>query len=149
MALFLRPAGVKRLIAAASAALLLWVQPAAAQSILRDAETESLFADMTAPLIKAAGLSPRNVQVVLIQDSSINAFTAGGQTIYVNSGLLAAADNANQVQGVIAHELGHVADGHVALADAGMKPAMGIYILSMVLGIAAMAAAVFSASSIN
>lgn len=131
---------LRRLLTALAGALLLGTQPAAAQSILRDAETESLFADMTAPLIKAAGLSPRNVQVVLIQDSSINAFTAGGQTIYVNSGLLTAADNANQVQGVIAHELGHVADGHVALADAGMKPAMGIYILSMVLGIAAAAA---------
>ena len=131
---------MKRLVAAFATALLLAVQPAAAQSILRDAETESLFADMSAPLVKAAGLSPRNVQVVLIQDDSINAFTAGGQVIYVNSGLLQAADNANQVQGVIAHELGHVADGHVILADAGTRPAMGMYILSMVLGVAAMAA---------
>ena len=95
---------------------------------------------MTAPLIKAAGLSPRNVKVELIQDDEINAFTAGGQTIYVNSGLIEAADNANQVQGVIAHELGHVADGHVLLSDQGAKPAMGIYILSLVLGVAAAAA---------
>ena len=131
---------MKRIVAALVVPVLLLAQPAAAQSILRDAETEAMFAEMTAPLIKAAGLSPRNVQVMLIQDDSINAFTAGGQTVYVNSGLLAAADNANEVQGVIAHELGHVADGHVALADAGMKPAMGMYILSMVLGIAAAAA---------
>ncbi|WP_174292840.1 M48 family metalloprotease [Sphingomonas bacterium] len=131
---------MKRFAAACAAALLLWVQPAVAQSILRDAETESLFADMSAPLVKAAGLGPRNVQIVLIQDDSINAFTAGGQTVYLNSGLLQSADNANQVQGVIAHELGHVADGHVALADAGARPAMGMYILSMVLGVAAMAA---------
>ena len=131
---------MKRPLAAFATAVLLAAQPAAAQSILRDAETESLFADMTAPLVKAAGLSPRNVKVMLIQDDSINAFTAGGQTIYVNSGLLQSADNANQVQGVIAHELGHVADGHVVLADAGMRPAMGMYILSMVLGVAAMAA---------
>ena len=131
---------MRRRVAALILPVLLLAQPAAAQSILRDAETEAMFADMTAPLIKAAGLSPRNVRVVLIQDSSINAFTAGGQTVYVNSGLLAAADNANEVQGVIAHELGHVADGHVALADAGMRPAMGMYILSMVLGVAAAAA---------
>jgi predicted Zn-dependent protease len=131
---------MKRLLAAAAATILLAAQPAYAQSILRDAETESLFADMTAPLIKAAGLSPKNVKVVLVQDEEINAFTAGGQTIYVNSGLIEAADNANQVQGVIAHELGHVADGHVLLADQGTKPAMGIYILSLVLGVAAAAA---------
>ena len=131
---------MKRLLAAATAALLLCTQPAAAQSILRDAETESVFADMSAPLVKAAGLSPRNVQVVLINDQSINAFVVGGQTVYIHAGLIQAADNANQVQGVIAHELGHIADGHVVLADAGIKPALGIQLLSMVLGLAAMAA---------
>ena len=131
---------MKRFLAALLALAMLTAQPAAAQSILRDAETEALFADMTAPLIKAAGLSPRDVHVMLIQDDEINAFTAGGQTIYVNSGLLAAANNANQVQGVLAHELGHVADGHVVLADAGIKPALGIQLLSMVIGIAAAAA---------
>jgi predicted Zn-dependent protease len=132
--------GMKRFLAAAAAAILLWAQPAAAQSILRDAETESLFSDMSRPMIVAAGLSPQTVKVVLINDDSINAFVAGGQIVYVHSGLLAAADNANQVQGVIAHELGHIADGHVVLADAGYKPAMSISLLSVVLGIAAIAA---------
>ena len=124
----------------AVAALLAPLQPAAAQSILRDAETEAMFADMAAPLVKAAGMDPKTVKVVLINDDEINAFTAGGQTIYVNSGLIAAADNANQVQGVIAHELGHIADGHVVLANEGARPAMGIQILSIVMGIAAAAA---------
>ncbi|WP_375394942.1 M48 family metalloprotease [uncultured Sphingomonas sp.] len=131
---------MKRLFAAIAVSLLVCAQPAAAQSILRDAETEAMFAQMATPLVTAAGLSPRTVKVVLIQDDSINAFTAGGQTIYVNSGLLQVADNANQIQGVIAHELGHVADGHVILADAGAKPALGIQILSMVVGLAAIAA---------
>ena len=131
---------MKRLFAACALSLLAWAQPAAAQSILRDAETEAMFNDMSRPLILAAGLSPRNVKVVLINDDSINAFTAGGQTIYVHSGLIQAADNANQVQGVIAHELGHVADGHVVLMDAGVRPALGVSILSMVLGVAAIAA---------
>jgi predicted Zn-dependent protease len=132
--------GVRRFVTAFVAAMMVWIQPAAAQSILRDAETESLFADMSRPLILAAGLSPNNVHVVLINDDSINAFVVGGQTVYVHSGLLKAADNANQVQGVIAHELGHIADGHVVLADAGAKPAIGISILSLVLGLAAVAA---------
>ena len=131
---------MKRFIAAAAVALLLWTQPAHAQSILRDAETETMFAEMSAPLVKAAGLSPRDVKVVLINDESINAFVVGGQTVYVHSGLIQAADTANEVQGVIAHELGHIADGHVVLADRGTKPAMGMYLLSMVLGLAAMAA---------
>ena len=131
---------MKRILATLTIAFLLAARPAAAQEILRDAETEALFAKMAKPIIEASGLSPDTVKVVLLQDDEINAFTAGGQTVYINSGLLEAADNINQVQGVFAHELGHVADGHVILADAGAKPALGIQILSMVLGAAAAAA---------
>lgn len=130
---------MKRLIAAFAVTVLVWAQPAAAQSILRDAETESLFADMSAPMIKAAGLSPRDVKIVLINDDSINAFVAGGQIVYVHSGLIQAADNVNEVQGVVAHELGHIADGHVILGEQAMKPAMKMQLLSMVLGLATVA----------
>jgi len=123
--------------AALAAVAILAVQPASAQSILRDAETEALFRDMSAPLIKAAGLDPKNVDIVLVNDSSINAFVAGGQAVYINSGLIGEADSANQVQGVIAHELGHVTGGHaIAGADAA-KGATGISLLSMLLGVAA------------
>ncbi len=114
-------------------------QPAAAQSILRDAETEALLREMSAPLIAAAGLDPRNVDVVLINDSSVNAFVAGGQAVYINSGLINAASSANEVQGVIAHELGHITGGH-AISDAGGKAATGISLLSLLLGAAAAAA---------
>jgi predicted Zn-dependent protease len=116
------------------------VRPAAAQSILRDAETEALFAEMSKPLIEAAGLRPADVKVVLIHDRSINAFVAGGQIVYVHSGLIAAADNANEVQGVIAHELGHITGGHVIRMQEGVRMATGIMLLSMVLGAAALAA---------
>jgi predicted Zn-dependent protease len=119
---------------------LLAAPPAAAQSILRDAETEALFADMSRDIIAAAGLAPANVRIVVINDPSINAFVAGGQIVYVHSGLIDAADSANEVQGVIAHELGHVANGHIPLQDQGYSGAMGISIVSLVLGIAAIAA---------
>ena len=131
---------MKRLIAAFLVIMLVGARPAAAQEILRDAETEALFAQAFKPIIVASGLSPANVKVVLIQDDEINAFTAGGQTVYINSGLIEAADNINQVQGVFAHELGHVADGHVVFADRGEKSSLGVMILSLVLGAAAAAA---------
>jgi predicted Zn-dependent protease len=129
-----------RLMTATIVALSLSLQPAAAQSILRDAETEALFNDMAAPLIKAAGLDPKNVDIVLIGDPEINAFVAGGQVVYMHSGLIQAADNVNEVQGVIAHELGHVAGGDVIRGSEGAKAATGITILSLILGAAAIAA---------
>ncbi len=121
------------------ALLALAARPVAAQSILRDAETEALLHEMATPLIAAAGLDPRNVSIVLVGDRSINAFVAGGQAVYINAGLIEAADTANEVQGVIAHELGHVTGGHI-ISDAGGKAASGITLLSMLLGVAAAAA---------
>ena len=115
-------------------------QPAAAQSVLRDSETESFFKDLSRPLISAAGLEPSNVNVVMLNDPEINAFVATGQTVYIYSGLIMKADNANQLQGVIAHELGHVAGGHAIRSGEGEKAAAGISILSLLLGAAAMAA---------
>jgi predicted Zn-dependent protease len=118
----------------------LCAQPAAAQSILRDAETEAYLRDLAAPLVAVSGLDPRNVDVVMIGDRSINAFVAGGQVIYVHSGLIEAASSGAEVQGVIAHELGHITGGHVTRFDEGYKAATGISLLSLVLGVAAAAA---------
>jgi predicted Zn-dependent protease len=120
-------------VCSAMAALALTAQPVLAQDVLRDAETEALFRDMSAPIIKAAGLDPRNVDVILLNDGSINAFVAGGQAVYIHSGLIGAADNINEVQGVFAHELGHITGGHV-ISTAGSKPATGITLLSLLLG---------------
>ena len=121
------------------------VRPAYAQqrdsgpSILRDTETERLFKDMARPLIVAAGLDPNSVSVVLLNDPEINAFVATGQTVYVQSGLLEATDNVNQLQGVVAHELGHVVAGDAIRSESGAKAATGISLLSLVLAAAAIA----------
>ena len=121
-------------------AVALTAQPAMAQSVLRDAETEALLRDLADPLVEAAGLEPGNVDIVLINDPSINAFVAGGQVVYIHSGLINAADNANEVQGVIAHELGHITGGHVVSVGDGARAAQNISILSLLIGIAAAAA---------
>ena len=129
-----------RAAAIAVASLALVAKPAMAQQILRDAETEAFMADMSGPLVSAAGMEPRNVQVLVLNDPEINAFVAGGQYVWVHSGLIAAADNVNQLQGVVAHELGHIEGGHIIRSSEGMKAATGITLLSLVLGAAAIAA---------
>ncbi|MDB5689107.1 MAG: peptidase [Sphingomonas bacterium] len=138
------PLGIARAGGRAALALLLSfalvVQPAAAQSVLRDAETEGLLDDIARPIVIAAGLKPGNVRIVLIHDKEINAFVAGGQAIYIHSGLITAADNANQVQGVIAHEMGHITGGHIVRFGEGGRVATGISLLSLLLGAAAIAA---------
>ncbi|MGZ3173466.1 MAG: M48 family metalloprotease [Croceibacterium sp.] len=124
------------------AVLALSAQPVAAQdvSILRDAETEHLLKDLVNPLVLAAGMPKDAVDVVIVNDPTLNAFTAGGQRIYINSGLLNAADNANQVQGVLAHELGHIVGGHEIGIEEGVSRASKISLLSLLVGLAAAAA---------
>jgi predicted Zn-dependent protease len=135
---------VRMVMLALTLALAAW-QPAAAQDdsgpqILRDTETELLFREMSLPLITAAGLDPGSVKVVLIGDPTINAFVSQGQTVYLQSGLIDAADNVNQVQGVVAHELGHVVAGDAIRSGQGEKKALGVTILSLLVGVAAIAA---------
>jgi predicted Zn-dependent protease len=139
---------LSRIVRATMLALLMalaLVRPAAAAaedgpSVLRDTETEQLFRDLSRPLIEAANLDPQSVKVVLISDPEINAFVSGSQNVYVNSGLILAADNVNQLQGVVAHELGHVAGGHSIRMAEGEKEATGITLATMVLGAIALAA---------
>lgn len=129
-----------RLLVTAIVLVAVAVRPVAAQSILRDAETEALLQDMMDPLLVAAGLQPGQVRVHLLGERSINAFVAGSQDIYVFSGLIEAAGSAEEVQGVLAHELGHVMGGHAIRVNEGAKAATGISLLSLLLGAAAIAA---------
>ena len=124
-------------LTALAAALALSAQPVAAQSVLRDAETEALLQDMLDPLLEAADMDAGQVDVVLLNDNSINAFVAGGQRIYIHSGLIGAADTANEVQGVLAHELGHITGGHINRFSEGAGNATRITLLSTLLAVGA------------
>ena len=129
--------------------LVIALRPAAAQSVLRDAETEAFFREISAPLVRAAGMRPEDVEIVLVGDRAINAFTAGGQTVYINSGLIEEASTANEVQGVIAHELGHVEGGHAMRGGDAAASAQSITIGSLLLGaLAAVAGAGDAAAGI-
>ena len=118
--------------------------PAHAQKgppIVRDAEIEQLLKEYSQPLLRAAGLAQQNVQVVIINDRSFNAFVADGRRIFVNGGALMDAATPNQIIGVLAHETGHIAGGHLARLREAMAAATTQSIIAMLLGIGAMVAA--------
>ncbi|MBC7519641.1 MAG: M48 family metalloprotease [Sandarakinorhabdus sp.] len=127
------------IVAMIAVAALLLPDAVQAQSVLRDAETEAFFRDISKDMVVAAGLDPKNVQIVLVGDPSINAFVTGGQNVFIHSGLITAADNVNELQGVIAHELGHIAGGHNVRFGEGAGPATSISLLSLVGAAAAIA----------
>lgn len=127
-------------LAAVALAIIPAVQtPAQAQGIglIRDAEVENTIRAYGAPLFSAAGLTPQSVRIVIVNDRALNAFVAGGQNLFINTGLVMRAEHAGQVIGVIAHETGHIAGGHLARTQDALRNASVTSILSMVLGAAA------------
>lgn len=112
---------------------------AAAQkrSFIRDAEVETTIRTMATPLFQAAGLSPDAVRIFLIVDNSINAFVAGGQNMFFHTGLLIRTDHPGQLIGVIAHETGHIAGGHLARLQDAASSAGTEALIATLLGAAA------------
>src|SRR2546421_7386213 len=138
-----------RLIAVAVAAALALapVAPTLAQEkenrgppVLRDTEAESLLREYTRPILRAAGLEKQNIQIVIINDSSFNAFVADGRRIFVNYGAIMQSETPNQLIGVLSHETGHLAGGHLAKMREQIAQAQTQMIIAMLLGAGAMVA---------
>jgi len=127
---------------AALLVVVLAAAPARAQrlSLIRDAEIEATVGALAGPIFESAGISPASVDIYLVNEDSLNAFVAGGQNLFLFTGLLMRAETPAQLAGVIAHETGHISGGHlVRLAEAAENAAIE-QILGTVLGAAAAAA---------
>src|ERR1051325_3537603 len=106
--------------------------------VIRDAEIEQLMRDYTDPVLKAAGLAQQNVQVVLINERAFNAFVMDGRRIFINVGALYDAKTPNEIIGVLAHETGHMAGGHLSRLREQLANAQTASIIAMLLGVGAM-----------
>jgi predicted Zn-dependent protease len=152
-----RPGPATRVIAAVTAvAVGLAVLPVQAQDrgqkgppVIRDAEIEQLLREYIAPLLKAAGLAKQNIQPVIINERSFNAFVADGRRIFINTGALMDSESPNQIIGVLAHETGHIAGGHLARMREQLAAASSQAIVAMLLGVGAMIAGARSSSGSN
>src|SRR5580698_7941678 len=135
----------RKLTAVATAvALVLAPIPALAQqeglAVIRDTESEQLLRDYTRPILRTAGLEKQNIQVTVINQAVFNAFVADGRRIFVNHGALMQSETPNQIIGVLAHETGHLAGGHLARLREQLAQAQTQMIIAMLLGAGALAA---------
>jgi predicted Zn-dependent protease len=141
-------------LTALTAAIALAVAPMAAVAqenkgppVLRDTETEQLLREYTRPILRAAGLEKHNIQMVIINQGVFNAFVADGRRIFVNYGAILQSETPNQIIGVMAHETGHLAGGHLAKMREQMAQAQTQMIIAMLLGAGAMVAGAKSGGS--
>jgi predicted Zn-dependent protease len=121
-------------------ALLVASDAARALTIVRDAEIEEHVRAIADPILVAAGLVPEAVDLYLVKDDRLNAFVAGGQNLFLHTGLLVRAGTPEQLAGVIAHEAGHIAGGHLTRQLVARDRALGQMLIGAVLGLAAAAA---------
>jgi predicted Zn-dependent protease len=153
IALRKKSSGLTAVTVAAALALAPMV-PALAQEnkgppILRDAESEALLREYTRPILRAAGLEKQNIQMVIINDSAFNAFVADGRRIFVNYGAIMQSETPNQLIGVLAHETGHLAGGHLAKMREQLAQAQTQMIIAMLLGVGAVVAGARGGNSNN
>jgi predicted Zn-dependent protease len=114
---------------------------AQAQGLIRDTEIETNIRKMSTPIFQQAGLNPQDVRLAIIGDSAINAFVAGGQNIFLFTGLILDTQDIGELLGVIAHETGHITGGHLVRSRQNMETASMESILGTLAGIAAGVAA--------
>jgi predicted Zn-dependent protease len=113
---------------------------AAAQGLIRDAEIEGILREYSNPIFEAAGLRPEEVKIYIINDPTLNAFVAGGARVHLHTGLIIAAETPEQLKGVIAHETCHIACGHAMTRSEAMEAGSNMSLISIGLGVLAMAA---------
>lgn len=132
-----RPAHYIRLFVFLAMALAGDISVVRAQTVIRDAEIESYMQEWFAPVFSAAGMSADQVKIIMVQDSQVNAFVAGGANIFFYTGLLQKTQNVDEVIGVMAHELGHIAGGHTIRARTAMENASYESLLGIIIGVGA------------
>lgn len=117
--------------------LLLAASPATGATVIRDAEIESTIEAIAHPIFTAARLDPESVDVYILRDDRLNAFVAGGQNLFLNTGLIVRSQTPDQLAGVIAHETGHIAGGHLTRAREAQARAGTSTLVGALLGAAA------------
>ena len=125
----------------ALAGMICYSTAAIADPLIRDAEIEHtlrLFAD---PIFKVAGLNPNAIKIFVVESDTLNAYVAGGQNMFIYTGLITSTTSPDMLLGVMAHETGHIAGGHLAQGAEKLKNAQIGSILTYVLGAAAAVAA--------
>ena len=85
---------------------------AAANQLVKDEAVLEEFEKLSAPLIEAIGSTRYTFKFHIIEDSTLNAFALPGGTMAIHTGLLLKAGSAEEVLGVMAHELAHVEEQH-------------------------------------
>ena len=111
------------------------IAPSYAQNLnlIQDAEIETTLLKWIKPILIKAKLNPESIKIFIVNDDSINAFVAGGQNIFINTGLITKANDHNALIGVMAHEIGHISGGHLIKTNKAINRAQNTAIIATII----------------
>jgi predicted Zn-dependent protease len=106
---------------------------------VRDAEIEKYLKEYIDPIFTVAGLNPKDAKIILVNENTVNAAALPNSTMVLYAGFIRATKSVEQVIGVIAHEVGHIAGRHhvrgYAAMEKAQKTGMMVGLLGLTLGI--------------
>jgi predicted Zn-dependent protease len=115
-------------------------------SLIRDSEIEALLNDYARPIFKAAGLGSGRIAMRIVRNDAFNAFVIDGRNVFVHTGMLMQSKTPNEVIGIVAHEAGHIAGGHMAALRHRIKKDQTRALLLQILAVGLMGAGAASGS---
>lgn len=101
--------------------------------VLDDAEVSAYIRAIGNRLLASAPDARGRFRFVVLKDPAINAFAAPGGVIAVNSGLILSSHDESELAGVMAHEISHVTQRHLARSyarEGGLSLKTGLALLA-------------------
>ncbi|SHE69828.1 Putative Zn-dependent protease, contains TPR repeats [Litoreibacter ascidiaceicola] len=111
--------------------------PAYSASLIRDAEIEQALQQLAKPVLRSAGFGSGRIRVLVINDPKLNAFVVDANHVFIHSGLIMKLNRPEALQAVIAHELAHIANGHLTRRATNARVAGRVTAIGMALAAAA------------
>jgi predicted Zn-dependent protease len=108
-----------------------------AGAVLEDPEVSNYIQHLGNELVNSLGSGEHSFTFFVVNDNAINAFAVPGGYVGVNAGLILASDTESQLASVVAHEIAHVSQRHIARQIANMNstqiPTLGAIFAGMLL----------------
>lgn len=108
--------------------------------VLNDPSLEDYVESLVYRLAETSQLRDRRLEIVLVDNASINAFAVPGGVVGVHNGLILQAESESQFASVLGHELAHLSQRHFSRSVENQRRSSKLAMAGLLAGLVAVAA---------